>query len=259
MQKIIGLVIIALSSLVVLPIQAADDVATIPQVSDGWRGSVTPYLWLTNIGGTVNYGETKLASVDYNARDILTNLNIAGMLTLEAHNGHLGAMADMVYAKINYQKSEVLGKPALSSNTTVEQGIYTFAATYTVHNTKNVYIDGLAGVRVMNVVTRTDLKVPDGPYGPSNSLARSSTTPIGGVKGRVRLGESDYFIPFYFDVGGMGQDTEITTQQMIGLGHAYYWGDATIGLKNLYNRQKTDGFTTTQSLFGVMAGLSFKF
>jgi hypothetical protein len=73
------------------------------------------------------------------------------------------------------------------------------------------------------------------------------------------LGDSDYFIPFYFDVGGMANDTEVTSQQMIGVGHAYEWGAATIGLKNLYNRQKSGGITTTQSLFGVVAGFSFKF
>lgn len=111
----------------------------------------------------------------------------------------------------------------------------------------------------MNVVSRTDLKVADSVYGASNSNAKSSTAPIAGLKGRVRLGDSDYFIPFYIDVGGMAQDTQVTTQQMIGIGHAYEWGVATIGFKNLYNRQKSSGITTTQSLSGVVAGLSIRF
>jgi hypothetical protein len=46
---------------------------------------------------------------------------------------------------------------------------------------------------------------------------------------------------------------------MIGIGHAYEWGAATIGFKNLYNRQKSGGITTTQSLSGVVAGLSIRF
>ncbi len=259
MKKIISSLIALIATFATLQTHASETNHAIPQVTNEWRTSITPYLWLTNVGGSVSYGDTKLASVDYNARDLLSNLNIAGMLTLEAHHGNLGAMADLVYSKLTFQKSEVLGQPALSSNTTAEQGIYTFAATYTLHNTKDVYLDGLAGVRVMNVVTRTDLKVVDSQFGASNSLAKTSTAPIAGVKGRVRLGDSDYFIPFYLDVGGLGQDTVVTTQQMIGVGHAYEWGDATIGLKNLYNRQKADGFTTTQSLFGVVAGLSFKF
>ena len=259
MKKILALLFILVSPAATLTVQATEGVQTIPQVTDAWRGAVTPYLWATNIGGSLAYGETQLASVDYRARDIISNINIAAMLTLEAHHGRLGAMADMVFAKLNAQKSEVLGKPNLSSDTTVEQGIYTFAATYTIHNTKDTYIDGLAGVRVMNVVARTDLKVADSVYGSSNSNAKTSTTPLAGLKGRVRLGESDYFIPFYIDVGGMGQDTEVTSQQMVGVGHAYEWGAATIGFKNLYNRQKSGGITTTQSLFGVVAGLSFSF
>ena len=225
MKKIISALTIFAGSLATLPAQAAEGVQTIPQVTDQWRGSVTPYLWVTNVGGSASYGETKLASVDYSARDIISNLNFAAMMTLEAHHGKLGAMADMVYSYLGVQKSEVLGKPNLSSNTTVEQGIYTFAATYTLHNTKDTYIDGLAGVRVMNVVTKTELKVADSVYGSGNSIAKTSTAPIAGLKGRVRLGESDYFIPFYVDVGGMGQATEVTTQQMIGFGRAYEWGD----------------------------------
>lgn len=259
MKKIIALLFLLVSPVATFSVQATEGVQTIPQVANEWRGAVTPYIWATNIGGNLAYGETKLASVDYHARDIVSNINIAAMLTLEAHHGRLGAMADMVYAKLGAQKSEVLGKPYLSADTTVEQGIYTFAATYTIHNTKNTYLDGLAGVRVMNVVARTDLKVADRVYGSSNSNAKTSTTPIAGLKGRVRLGESDYFIPFYIDVGGMGQDTEVTSQQMVGVGHAYEWGAATIGFKNLYNRQKSGGITTTQSLFGVVAGLSFRF
>jgi hypothetical protein len=259
MKKIISALTILAGLLAILPAQAAEGVQTIPQVADEWRGAVTPYLWVTNVGGSAAYGETKLASVDYSARDIISNLNFAAMMTLEAHHGRLGAMADMVYSYLGAQKSEVLGKPNLSSNTTVEQGIYTFAATYTIYNTKNTYIDGLAGVRVMNVVTKTDLKVADRIYGSGNTIAQTSTAPIAGLKGRVRLGDSDYFIPFYFDVGGMANDTEVTSQQMIGVGHAYEWGAATIGLKNLYNRQKSGGITTTQSLFGLVAGFSFKF
>jgi|GEM_PF-621792 hypothetical protein len=259
MKKIISTLTILAGSLAALPVQAAEGVQTIPQVTNEWRGAVTPYIWATTIGGSVAYGDTKLASVDYRARDVISNINFAAMLTLEAHHGRLGAMADIVFAKLNAQKSEILGKPNLSSNTTVEQGIYTFAATYTIHNTKNTYLDGLAGVRVMNVVSRTDLKVADSVYGASNSNAKSSTAPIAGLKGRVRLGDSDYFIPFYIDVGGMAQDTQVTTQQMIGIGHAYEWGAATIGFKNLYNRQKSGGITTTQSLSGVVAGLSIRF
>jgi hypothetical protein len=259
MKKIISALTVLVGSLAVLPAQAAEGVHTIPQVTNEWRGAVTPYIWVTNVGGSVAYGERKLASVDYHARDVISNLNFAAMLTLEAHHGRLGVMADMVYSKVSGQKSEVLGKPALSSNTFAEQGIYTFAATYTIHNTKDTYLDGLAVVRVMNLVTRTDLKAYDSVYGSSNSIATTSTTPIAGLKGRVRLGESDYFIPFYSDVGGLGQNTEVTTQQMVGIGHAYEWGAATIGMKYLYNRQKSGGIVTTQTLFGVVAGLSIRF
>jgi integrase len=49
------------------------------------------------------------------------NINIAAMLTLEAHHGRLGAMADMVYAKLNAQKSEVLGKPNVKQDSLLRE------------------------------------------------------------------------------------------------------------------------------------------
>ena len=180
MKKIISALTILAGSLATLPAQAAEGDHAIPQVTDEWRGSITPYLWVANVGGSAFYGDTKLASVDYSARDIISNLNFAAMMVLEAHHGKLGAMADMVYSYLGVQKSEVLGKPNLSSNTTVEQGIYTFAATYTLHNSENTYLDGLAGVRVMNVVTKTELKVADSVYGSGNSIAKTSTAPSTG-------------------------------------------------------------------------------
>jgi hypothetical protein len=259
MKKIIALLVILVSPFAPLAAQTTETSHAIPQVSDTWRASITPYLWLTNVSGSAYYDQTKLGSVDYRAMDLLGSLNFAGMMIGEVHHGRLGVMADIVYSKITAQKSYVQGVIDLGSKTTVEQGIYTVAATYTLNNTNNVYIDGLAGVRVMNVTARTEINVDGGAFGVSKSNATTSTTPIAGVKGRLRISNSDYFIPFYFDIGGMGQATEVTTQQIIGFGHAYEWGDATIAFKNLYYRQRADGITTNQSLFGLAAGLTFKF
>jgi len=259
MKKFLTSATLIAATLVALPTHADEVSHAIPQVTEGWRGSFTPYLWLTNVSGSAYYDQTKLGAVDYSSRELLANLNFAAMFIAEAHNGRVGAMADVVFSKITAQNSYVLGMADVSSKTSVEQGIYTLAATYTLHNTNNVYIDGLAGVRVMNVNARSDINVADGPFGTSKSKATTSTAPIAGVKGRVRISDSDYFIPFYVDVGGMGQATEVTTQQMIGIGHAYEWGDATIAFKNLYYRQRADGITTNQSLFGLAAGLTFKF
>jgi hypothetical protein len=107
--------------------------------------------------------------------------------------------------------------------------------------------------------TSTSIAVQGTPLGLSKTKNTTTTDPIIGLKGRVQLGASDYFMPFYIDVGGGSSNTEITSQQMIGVGRAFAWGDTTLGIKNLYYKQKVNKVTTDQSLYGVTLGVTFKF
>ena len=238
---------------------AQDKPVAIPEVSEGWRGSITPYIWLTNISGSVYYDQTRLGGVNYGSSQLMSNLNFAGMVTGEAHKGNVGFMADLVYSKISPQKSFVIGQSDIGSRTTIEQGIYTLAGTYTLYNTKNAYVDGLAGIRVMTTNSTTDLNVIDVPYGTVKAKSKTITDPIVGMKGRVRIDDTDFFIPFYLDVGGGTQDTDLTSQQMLGVGRAFEWGDVTLAFKNLYYKQKMNSVTTNQNLFGGAVGVTFKF
>jgi hypothetical protein len=49
---------------------------------------------------------------------------------------------------------------------------------------------------------------------------------VGEFMGRIRIAESDYFIPFYADVGGGGGTTQLTSQAFLGAGRAFDWGEA---------------------------------
>lgn len=44
-----------------------------------------------------------------------------------------------------------------------------------------------------------------------------------------------------------------------GLRRAFSWGDTTLGVKNLYYKQKANRVTTDQSLYGVTLVVTFKF
>lgn len=231
----------------------------VQQVTDAWRFDVTPYLWLVNINGSVYYDDTRIGQANLKSSELLSHLNAAGMITLEAHKGRLGLAADLVYSKISAQDSAIRGAIDLGSKTTVEQGIYTIGATYTLHNSPTAYVDALAGVRVLDLRTSTAVNIQGTPLGLTKSKSTTITDPIIGLKGRVQLGSSDYFVPFYIDVGGGSSNTEVTSQQMIGVGRAFSWGDTTLGVKNLYYKQKSNNVTTDQSLYGVTVGVTFKF
>ena len=231
----------------------------VPQVSETWSGSITPYLWLININGSVYYDDTRLGRATLSAGTLLSHLNFAGMVELEAHKGKFGVMADLVYSRISNQNSRIRGQIDLGSKTTVDQGIYTVAATYTVYNSPSAYVDALAGIRIMDSKFNTTINVEGTPLGLTKSKNTTITDAVVGVKGRLRFGASDYFVPFYLDVGGGSSDTQLTSQQMIGVGRAFSWGDATVGFKNLHYKQKTNGVSSEQNFFGVLAGVTFRF
>ncbi len=84
--------------------------------------------------------------------------------------------------------------------------------TYTLFNSKNVYLDALAGVRIFSVSSTTNFSVNGFQVGYTQSSNSTSVDPIVGLKGRIRSAESDYFIPFYADVGGGGGTTQLTSQ-----------------------------------------------
>lgn len=231
----------------------------VPQISEAWSASITPYLWLININGSVYYDDTRLGRANLSAGTLLSHLNFAGMVELEAHKGRFGVMADLVYSRISNQNSRIRGQVDLGSKTTVDQGIYTLAATYTVYNSPSAYVDALAGIRIMDAKFKTSINVEGTPLGLTKTKNSTTTDAVVGVKGRFKLGESDYFVPFYLDVGGGSSNTQLTSQQIIGVGRAFSWGDATVGFKNLYYKQKTGGVSSDQNLFGVLAGVTFRF
>jgi hypothetical protein len=249
----------SVGSVAIAQTQSANKPQPVFQVTDTWRFNVTPYLWLVNINGSVYYDDTQIGRADLKSGELLSHLNAAGMITLEAHKGRFGLAADLVYSKISAQDSPMRGAIDLGSKTTVEQGIYTVGATYTLHNSPTAYVDALAGVRVLDLRTSTAIDVQGTSRGLTKSKSITITDPIIGLKGRVQLGSSDYFVPFYIDVGGGSSNTEVTSQQMIGVGRAFSWGDTTLGVKNLYYKQKTNNVTTDQSLYGVTLGVTFKF
>jgi hypothetical protein len=81
-----------------------------------------------------------------------------------------------------------------------------------------------------------------------------------GVKGRFRIADTDYFVPFYVDVGGGSSNTEVTSQQLLGIGKAYGWGEATLAFKNLYYKQKIQSNASADlNMYGVIVGATFRF
>jgi hypothetical protein len=181
------------------------------------------------------------------------------MIEGEVHKGNWGFAANLLYSSLQNQGSRIVGQNDLGSTTNMNMGIYNLAATYTLYSTPQLYLDAMAGVRILTTMVKTDVNVQGVPAATSLSSTSALTNPIVGVKGRVRISDSDYFIPFYVDVGGGVSGTRVTTQGIIGIGKAYDWGDISLNFNNLFYRTQNNNVTSNLDLYGAALGVTFKF
>lgn len=209
----------------------------IPQLSQKVTYTLTPYLWLPNYMPTLTGPRGNEAPSD-SSQSLSAPLGyVAGgfMIAGEVHKDRFGAVVDFFNGTMKDVKQDNDTKWRLT------QTLFTAAGTYTLHQDKQAYVDALAGIRVLSV---TGSMARDARFIDGGSFTLNSVDPIVGVKGRIRIADSSWFVPFYGDIGGGGKAT-LTWQANVGIGKAFGWGDVSLGYRMLgYNMEK-DAFTKT--------------
>jgi hypothetical protein len=236
---------------------AAEDVSPIPAVSDSWRFEITPYLWGSGIKGTLGLNNGLARSADFTTSNVLGALKSGGMISAEAHKGNWGVMGDVVSATLQKTGSIPVegGAATLGAKVTLQQTILTGVATYTVANTKDAYVDALLGVRAIYATATL------GVNGMGAAAATTSTVdPIIGAKGRYRIADSTWYVPFYGDIGSGGGTTNLTWQAMAGVGKTFNsLIDASLTYRALYYDMKDGGVLQKTTMLGPQIAVTFKF
>lgn len=227
-------------------------------VTDQWQYSITPYLWAMGINGSVSHNGTSLGQVSLDPGSVLSNLKMAGMVIGQAHKGRFGLYLDAMYGDLGKTTSKVVGRADLNSNTSIQMSMVTFAPSYTLYNSPALYLDGLVGVRYFWQSASTTISSPSLPRSINESSTLNLTAGVAGVKGRFNLGSSDYFIPFYVDVGA-GQSSSFTSQAYLAVGRSFDWGEVTLGVKNVYYQFKPNVSNVDMNMFGAAVGVTFRF
>jgi len=216
-----------------------------------WHFTLTPYVWLPNINGTIDgrvlgsdLGDFSV-STEIGPNDYLQNLKFGAMATGEVRKGDWSVFTDIIYIDFGDQRSRVRnitgleGRPLSSidrsASTSLSATVWTLAGARTlVHNPK-VNLDLLAGFRYVGIDTELKLDII-GSDGVVDTRARSSRNltewdGILGVKGQLRLGEGRWFMPYYLDVGTGSSNW--TWQALLGVGYAFDWGEVNLSIRNL--------------------------
>ena len=246
-----------------------------------WTYTVTPYLWLPNINGTLKYsvppGTSGSPSVDTGPNSWLENLSFALMVSGEARRGKWSIVSDLIYLDFGDEGSRLRSVDfgGSSVSTDIDSGTRTslsgvqwmLAAGYTMLETPRMTLDVLGGFRYFGVEAKADWQLTGTVSGPGGTQAFPASggvtrradlwDGIVGVRGRVRLGEGQWFFPYHLDIGAGA--SSFTWQALLGAGYGFKWGDVTLAYRHLAYDQSDDKLFQDFRFSGPALGATFRF
>ncbi len=264
-------------------------VAGAPRVSlaqsstDQWRFGVTPYFWFINIEGDLRYNPIPGGSphVEISNSDLLDSLDFGFMLSGEARKGRWSIFTDVIYFDLSSIESRVkaidfdIGGPINPTSANLDTGtssslaawIWTLAGSFEVVEGPTVTLEALGGFRYLAADATTDWRLTatvNGP-GPGQVFQRTGSITqsedvwdaIVGVRGRVRLGDSRWALPYYLDIGT--GDSDLTWQGMLGLSYGFDWGEIFINYRYLSYDMDEGGLIEDLSFEGPGIGITGRF
>jgi hypothetical protein len=278
-QKVLLSAVLAAFLVVLLPFVSA---AQSPD--DGWHFAITPYLWAPNIDGTLKYdgpqGAGGSLDLEVGPNDYLENLDFAIMIAGEVRKGRWSAFTDVIYLDFSDEDSTVksidfinTGRIPVSSSldagteSSFKGVAWTLAGSYGVLQGNLGRLELLAGLRYFGVEASADWRLTATITGPggdqvferTGEVSRSDNLWDGiiGLRGRLNLGGSQFYIPYYIDIGT--GSSEVTWEGMVGLGYGFKWVDILLAYRHLYYDMDNDDLIQEMSFSGPAFGLTFKF
>jgi hypothetical protein len=249
---------------------------------EDWKFSLTPYLWLPNVNGTLKYsvppGGSSAPGVETGPNNYLENLQAALMLAGEARSGLWSVFTDVIYLDFADQKSAVksvnfggqaIGTSLDANTSTSLRGVaWTLGGGYTLVRTQRAALDLIGGLRYFGVKTSANWQLSGtvtGPQGGSQVFPQTGSISqradlwdaIVGVRGRVKLGEGNWILPYYLDIGA--GSSAWTSQGAAGIGYAFKWGEVVGVYRYLAYDQDDDKLFLDFRFAGPAIGATFRF
>ena len=234
----------------VTPARAADD---------GWRGNITPYLWLPAVSSNLHVPDlAPEVEADSSASDLFDKLDFALLLTGEVRKGKFGLLYDVQYLKLG--DDGVVGLlDGRDYDVELTVADATLALQYRVVDAPNVFVDAFAGARLMYADTSIDISPGVVLPGASVGDDKAWVDPIIGLKCRWRFAEH-WSVLGYGDVGGFGAASDLT-YQLTGV-VAYHFNDrwaVQAGYRYFAVDYESSGFKLDAEMHGPIVGLTFAF
>lgn len=258
--------------------------------ADDWQWNLTPYLWLPTIDGKLNYelppGGGGAPEVSVGPTDWLDLLNFGALVAASATKHRFTAFTDMMYLSMSSDSDgrliSVEGTIAgpggnieipvgtelnIDTESDFDGFLWMLAGGYMFAGSESASHYVFAGFRLLSADFSTDWSLSGAITGPGGETILAAQGSIGkgvdlwdgivGLKGRFRLGEGKWSLPYNADVGT--GDSDLVWSVTVSLVREYGWGDLVLGYRHLEYDEGPGGLLQDLSLSGPGFGASFHF
>lgn len=222
--------------------------------ADKWNVSFTPYVWIAGTSGDIGIprGESEV-EIDRSFADTLGNLKFAFMGALDVEYDRFVALADVMYLSVG-AKAEGIKDPQFFEGK-IDSSVFvgTLAGGYRVVDQGPLFVDIVAGARLVSLDVDLELEGPLTTREADES--KSSIAPLIGGRVRVPLGR-DFGVALYGDVG-----TGTVEWQMIGTVQwdiSRHWRLAA-GYRHMAIDYDKNDLHFDVALSGPIVGVSYRF
>jgi hypothetical protein len=229
--------------------------------ADGWVFDAALYLWGASINGDTSTGQ----EIEIGLSDILSNLDMAMMLNLDASHGKWRLNSDIIYMNISAKNGNdsLTVRPDLPASTeskvSMKAWIVTPGVNYNVLINEHGNLDVMLGARFLSLDigiknkaqsalgSRTTVKASD---------SGSAWDGVVGLNGKINL-SGNWGLRYYGDIG-TGQ-SDLTWQGYAVLVYQFKHVDAGLGYRYLkWNFDETAGLDNL-ILKGPQIGIRYQF
>jgi hypothetical protein len=252
------------------------------QLVPGWSFSLAPYGWLASVNARISAripgGDVVTTDVHVPFEDLLRDLRFGVLLAGEARYDRFSILTDVMYLNLGLGLSaarltsvtgpgERINIPVglqASASAGIGTTVWTLAGGYTLAAGEWGNIDAIAGARLLAVDFSTSYSLSlTAPIIPGLSKSGSFGVNVAdwdaivGARGRFDIPNSNFFVPFYFDVGT--GDLPLTWQAFTGLGYHTSWADYSLGYRYLDFQTSGSSPVKNLSMGGPMIAATFHF
>ena len=214
----------------------------------GWQFKVAPYLWALGVNGDLGiHAET--VPVDVNFLDAVQDLDLGGMLALEASNGPWSVLADGTYLQLSDGTDGVHGGFGAEFKQWTVQGV----GLYRLLDKGATRVDIGTGGRyiALDATLNTPLDTPD------LNASKGWADPVVALRVRQQISEK-FHGALYGDIGGFGAASDLTWQALALAAYACAERcDLLAGYRALGYDYENDNFRFDVIQSGLIFGLQF--